>query len=145
MHSNRQGITMGEIKQKPFRQIQPSSGIIQVHLAPCVTPFIQNPVIFKTRAYSEPEVYSEPEACWEPCQTSSMEGFTKISNSCSCFCKITIILQYQLFTFFTFLMRVYSFTPEEFIQCKKVKWPKGMGVVNFDITMLCCNFLFVIA
>ena len=66
---------------------------------------IQNPSIFKTLAYSEPEAcaepwhiqnrgifrtlgYSVPEANSEPCQTSMMEHCAKIVNSYSYFCKL---------------------------------------------------------
>ena len=53
----------------------------------------QNLVIFRTLACWEPQIYSQP------CQTSTMESFTKIVKSYY-FCK-SLFLQYQLFTFST--------------------------------------------
>ena len=48
------------------------------------------------------------------------------------------------FQFLYFFNESLCFTPE-IILCKKVRWPRGTGVVKFDIPMLCCNFLFIIA
>ena len=35
-----------------------------------------------------------------------------------------------------FLMKVYFLLQKNLFSVKKEKWPGGMGVVNFDITML---------
>ena len=77
----------------------------------------------------------------EPCQTSTMKYIAKIVNSCSCFRKS--FSQNQLFTFSTYLNKNSCFTPEVFIPYKKVSWPRV--AMNFDIPMLYCNFLFIIA
>ena len=78
-----------------------------------------NPSIFRTLAYSEPEAYAElwqiqnrsivrslgyskSKANSETCQASMMERCAKFVNSYSCFCKLQLFLEYQLFTFSTF-------------------------------------------
>ena len=80
---------------------------------------IENPGLFRTLGYSEPEAYSEA------CQTSLMERFEKLlkaiiifasynffrSISCSC------ALVHEINYFFNVDL---IFAPEVFIQCKKV-------------------------
>ena len=59
---------------------------------PCVTP-----------AYSEPwYIQNQKQVYSEPCQTFAMKLFAKIVNSYSCFRKLKLFSQYQLFTFSTF-------------------------------------------
>ena len=36
------------------------------------------------------------------------------------------------------------FAPKVFIICKKAQWLRGPGIMNFDISTLCRNFLFII-
>ena len=111
---------------------------------------IQNAGIFNTLVHSEPEAYAEPwhiqirgifrtlgyselEANSELCQTSTMERGIKVVN----------IYSYQLFLFFN-LMKVFL-AAKVFVLCKKSWWPRRLGAMNFDISTLCCNFLFIIA
>ena len=119
-----------------FRHIQECSKIILAYWG--IFRILCNPNIFRTLVYSR----SETEAYSEPCQTSMMEHFAKIVNSCSIFCKL--FLQYQLFTFCTFFNKSLFATPKVFILYKKVKWPTDLGAVNFIIPTLCHNFLFII-
>ena len=97
-----------------------------------------SPGILKALVYSK----SENETNSEPCQASTMESLAKIINSCSCFRKSKLFLQYQLFTFSTFFNKSLFFTPEVFILYKKVWWPIEPGAVNLDTFTLCCNLFY---
>ena len=56
-----------------------------------------------------------------------MEHSAKIVNSYSSFWKLKLFLQYQLFTFSTFLKSLF-FTPEVFTLYKKYSGPAGWGL-----------------
>ena len=74
---------------------------IQTYSEPCVTLaysepcYIQNPGIFRTMTYLEPEAYSEL------CQTSTMERFAKIIDGYNCFRNISLSLSllYEIYAF----------------------------------------------
>ena len=82
---------------------------IQSYLDSCVTPgysepwYTENPDIFRIdpRILRKTLGYSELGNS-EPCQTSTMEDCAKVVNSYSCFWKLKLFLQYQLFTVSTF-------------------------------------------
>ena len=130
----------GEIKQKSIRQIQAHSRIfwhilacseiIQPYSKRCVTPNI-----FRSLLYSKSE--TEAYIFRTLSNIYTMERFAKILNSCSCFRKLKLFSQYQLFTFSTFLIKVYFLLQKYLFYIEKVQWSRGRGSVNFDIpTML---------
>ena len=100
----------GEIKQKPIRQIQAHSRlfwhiqtyseIVQSYSGILRT--LCNPSLFRTLVYSKTDKKSEAEAYSEPCETSTVECFCKTVNSYSCFRKLKLSLQHQLFICTTF-------------------------------------------
>ena len=88
--------------------------------------------IFRILVYAK----SETKTYSEPCQTSVMEHFTKIVNSYSCFCKL--YLQYQLFKLSTFFNKsIFLLQKYLFVISKSIVAPRGLGVMSFDIVMLC--------
>ena len=82
---------------------------------------MQNPGLFRTLGYSEPEAYSEP------CQLSTMERFRNIVCY-NYFCNISFscLLVHEIDMIFFNVELI--FTPEAFIQCKKIcGWGRGAG------------------
>ena len=66
-----------------------------------------------------------------------MEHFAEIVNNCSCFCKP--FSQYQILYYFNknqFLLQKYLF------YIKKIG-PQRPEVLNVDIPILCCKFIFI--
>ena len=92
-----------------FTHILAYSGMFWNYLGIFRTLF--NSSIFRTLIYSK----SETEEYSEPFQISTMERFAKIVNSYSCFCKLKLFSQYQLFTFSPFLIKVYFLFQKCFI------------------------------
>ena len=138
-----------KIKQKTLRHIQAHSSIFRhIH---AYSEIIQaysgifrtlcNLNIFGTLVHSK----SETKAYSEPYQISRMEPFAKLVNDYISFSKKKKISQYQLVTFFTLLNKILFFTREVVILYKNVYWSSGPEAVDFDITTLCCNFLFIVA
>ena len=115
-----------------------------------------NPSIFRTLAYSEPWHiqnrgifrtlgYLELGANLEPRQTSTMEHCAKVVNSYSCFRKLQLFLQYQLFkfSFLKNLIKVCFLLQKCLFYVKKHSDPEGRGPWIL-IYPHCCNFLFII-
>ena len=113
-------------------RIQSYSGIIQAHFEPCVTLaysklwYIQNAGISKTMAHAEPEIYSEFWAIENPgifrtrgiprTLSNIYDGvYWETVNLCSC----TLVHEINMI----FLNAGLIFTPDVFIQCKKVLGP----------------------
>ena len=91
--------------------------------------------MFRTRAYSAPGAYSKL------CQTSTMECFAKIVKDCNYFRNISFSRFLLCEINITKILNTgLIFTPEVFTLCKKVRGPRGLRAVDFDIPLTITAF-----